>query len=40
VAGLEPLAESVSRSAAPQRFNMLLMSGFAAMAMVLARSEL
>ena len=36
VAGLEPLAESVSRSAAPQRFNMLLMSGFAAMAMVLA----
>jgi predicted permease len=36
VADLQPLAESVSRSAAPQRFNMLLMSGFAAMALVLA----
>ncbi len=36
VAGLQPLTETVSASAAPQRFNMLMMAGFAGMALLLA----
>ncbi|HTI39506.1 MAG TPA: ABC transporter permease [Vicinamibacterales bacterium] len=36
VAGLAPLTDTVAASAAPQRFNMVLMGSFAAMALVLA----
>ncbi len=36
VASLQPLARTLSDSAAPQRFNMLLMAGFAAIALLLA----
>jgi putative ABC transport system permease protein len=36
VANLEPLTDTVAASAAPQRFNMLLMAGLAAMALLLA----
>jgi putative ABC transport system permease protein len=36
VANLAPLSATVATSAAPQRFNMLLMSGFAVMAVLLA----
>jgi putative ABC transport system permease protein len=36
VAGLRPLTETVTASAAPERFNMAMMVGFAAMALLLA----
>ncbi len=36
LAALRPLADAVSASAAPQRFNMLMMVGFAGMALLLA----
>ena len=36
IASLRPLTETVSASAAPQRFNMVMMVGFAAMALLLA----
>ncbi|HWK08880.1 MAG TPA: ABC transporter permease [Vicinamibacterales bacterium] len=36
IATLGPLTETVARSAAPQRFNMVLMGGFAAIALTLA----
>jgi ABC-type antimicrobial peptide transport system permease subunit len=36
ISDLEPLTEAVATSAAPQRFNMLLMASLAAMALLLA----
>jgi putative ABC transport system permease protein len=36
VTGLAPLTDAITASAAPQRFNMLLMAGFAAIAVLLA----